>query len=108
MNENVTAFFARLEADAALRERLEEAEAAYPGSWELREALCEAVLLPIAAEQGLPFTLDDLRKYETRKKMARATQDPDEWLAEPDDGGEIYWLLDRGWSDDESKFCGGK
>ncbi len=108
MNENVTAFFARLEADAALRERLEEAEAAYPGSWELREALCEAVLLPIAAEQGLPFTLDDLRKYETRKKMARATQDPDEWLAESDDGGEIYWLLDRGWSDDESKFCGGK
>lgn len=108
MNENVTAFFARLEADAALRAHLEEAEAAYPGSWELREALCEAVLLPIAAEQGLPFTLDDLRKYETRKKMARATQDPDEWLAEPDDGGESYWLLDRGWSDDESKFCGGK
>lgn len=108
MNENVNAFFARLEADAALRAHLEEAEAAYPGSLELREALCEAVLLPIAAEQGLPFTLDDLRKYETRKKMARATQNPDEWLTEPDDGGESYWLLDRGWSDDESKFCGGK
>lgn len=108
MNENVTAFFARLEADAALRARLDEAEAAYPGSLELREALCEAVLLPIAAEQGLPFTLDDLRKYETRKKMARATQNPDEWLTEPDDGGESYWLLDRGWSDDESKFCSGK
>ena len=30
------------------------------------------------------------------------------WLEEPDDGGDAYWLLDRGWSDDEAKFCGGK
>ncbi len=108
MLENVTEFFERYDADEALRARVEEAEAYYPGSLELREALCEAVLLPIAADIGLPFTLDELRKYETRKKMARATQDPDEWLRQPIDDGESYWLLDRGWSDDESKFCGGK
>lgn len=108
MNENVIEFFKRYDTDETLRASVAEAEAAYPGSLEIREALCEAVLLPIAGELGLEFTLDDLRKYETRKKMARATQDPDEWLAEPDDGGDSYWLLDRGWSDDEAKFCGGK
>lgn len=108
MNENVIEFFTRYESDAALRARVAEAESFYPGSLEIREALCEAVLLPIARELGLEFTLDDLRKYETRKKMARATQNPDEWLDEPDNGGESYWLLDRGWTDDESKFCPGK
>lgn len=108
MNENVIKFFERYDADEALRARVAEAEANYPGSLEIREALCEAVLLPIAQEIGLAFTLDDLRKYETRKKMARATQDVDKWLAEPDDGGDSYWLLDRGWSDDEAKFCGDK
>ena len=106
MNENVIKFFERYDTDEALRSRVAEAEANYSGSLEIREALCEAVLLPIAQEVGLPFTLDDLRKYETRKKMARATQDVDKWLAEPDDGGDSYWLLDRGWSDDEAKFCG--
>ena len=107
MNENAAKFFELYNSDETLRARVAEAEANYPGSLELREALCQAVLLPIAQELGLGFTLDDLRKYETRKKMARATQDPDERLAEPDDGGESYWLLDRGWSDDEAKFCGG-
>lgn len=107
MNENVVAFFVRYDEDEALRARVAEAEANYPGSLEIRDALCAAVLLPIAADIGLEFTLDDLRKYETRKKMSRATQNPDEWLEQPDDGGESYWLLDRGWSDDESKFCSG-
>ncbi len=108
MLENVTEFFERYAADEKLQERVAEAEACYPGSLELREAMCEAVLLPIAAELGLPFTIDELRKYETRKKMARATQDPDEWLQQPIDDGESYWLLDHGWSDDESKFCSGE
>ena len=106
MNENVIKFFERYDTDEALRSRVAEAEANYPGSLEIRETLCEEVLLPIAQEIGLAFTLDDLRKYETRKKMARATQNVEEWLAEPDDGGDSYWLLDRGWSDDEAKFCG--
>lgn len=106
MNENVTKFFELYDADEALRRRVEEAEACYPGSLELREALVEAVLLPIAEEIGLPFSVSDLRKYETRRKMARATKNPDEWLAEPVDAGESYWLLDRGWTDDEAKFGG--
>lgn len=104
MNENVIKFFELYRENAALRARVAEAEAAYPGSLEIREALAEAVLLPIARELGLDFTISDLRKYETRLKMRRATQSSDEWLKQPDDGGEAYWLLDRGWTDDESKY----
>ena len=52
MNENVIKFFELYDADEALRRRVDEAEANYPGSLELREAVCEAVLLPIAAELG--------------------------------------------------------
>ena len=69
MNENVTKFFERYEADAALRDKVAAAEAAYPGSLEIRKAVAEEVLLPIAAEIGFPFTIDDLRAYETKRKF---------------------------------------
>lgn len=105
--ENVEKFFALLAGDAGLRQRLREAEANYPGSLEIREAVAEDVLLPVAAELGLPFTLSDLRKYETRQKMASVK--PDET---PEEGGPIdedpasYWLLDHGWTYDYEGAAG--
>ena len=39
MNENVIKFFELYDADEALRRRVDEAEANYPGSLELREAV---------------------------------------------------------------------
>ena len=57
MNENVVKFFELYDNDEALRKRIEDAEAAYPGSLEIRDAVIEAVLLPVAKELGLPFTL---------------------------------------------------
>ena len=68
---HVEEFFARYEADPALRAKVEEALACYPGSLELRESVVENVLLPIASDLGLPFTVDELRAYETRKKLHR-------------------------------------
>ena len=56
-------FFARYDDDEALRERVRLAEEYYPGSLELREPLVEAVLLPIAAELDLPFTVGERRAY---------------------------------------------
>lgn len=106
MNENVIKFFELYEKDESLRARVAEAEANYPGSLEIRESVVKNVLLPIARDIGLEFDITDLRKYETRRKMAVATQDPDEWLQQPDDGGGVYWLLDRGWTDDEEKYKG--
>ena len=106
MIEQAEAFFARYEEDEALRERLRQAEACYPGSLEIRESLVEAVLLPIAAELGLPFTVDELRAYETRKKLSRVKPDvPIEEGEEDEDADfEGYWLLDRGWGNDEAIF----
>ncbi len=106
MNENVITFFERYKSEPQLREKVKLALDCYPGSLEIRESVVKNVLLPIAETEGLPFTVDDLRKYETRKKLKKAAMDNDEWLSMKDDGGEDYWLLDHGWSDDEAKFCG--
>ena len=103
MNENVVKFFELYDSDSALRERVENAVALYPGSLEIRDAVVEDVLLPIAEDMGLPFTLTDLRKYETKKKLAHLGKDEevtDEELYNP----AVYWLLDCGWEEDEDEF----
>lgn len=102
VNVNTIRFFELYDSDPALRQRVQEAEDMYPGSLELREAVVENVLLPIAAELGLPFTVEDVRAYETRKFMASKKDLPEG--EEPEE--QVYWLLNRGWSNDESKFCG--
>ena len=106
MSENVSRFFERCASDSALRSRIEEAVACYPGSLEVRESLVKAVLLPVAKELGLPFTVEELRAYETRKKLSRIKPDvPIEEGEEDEDADfEGYWLLDRGWEHDESVF----
>ncbi len=106
MTDHVSRFFEIYDTDSALRRRVDEAVACYPGSLEIRESLVEAVLLPIAAELGLPFTLEDLRAYETRKKLSRVKPDTpiEEGEADEDADFEGYWLLDRGWENDTSVF----
>lgn len=106
MTDHVSRFFEQYERDPALKARVEEAVACYPGSLEIRESLVEAVLLPIAAELGLPFTVDELRAYETRKKLSRVKPDVPIEEGDPDEDADFegYWLLDRGWENDESIF----
>lgn len=105
MNINVMEFFRRCSSDAGLRQRIEDAEAMYPGSLEMREAVVEAVLLPIAEELGLPFTVEDLRVYENELKLhLRQENDPSNqdmrWDTE-----HSFWLIDHGWTSDEASFC---
>lgn len=114
MNEAVTAFFDVCNSDPDLRRRVAEAEECYPGSLEIREALVKAVLLPIAAELGYEFTVEDLRAYETRLKLRIAKKNSEGSAEEDaesgftgDDSPVHYWLLDYGWSNDEASFCGG-
>ncbi len=105
MVENAEKFFALYRQDEALRRRVAEAEACYPGSLEVRESVAENVLLPIAEELGLSFDLKDLRAYETRLKMRNLQ--PDEEIPEGDPIDEdpvSYWLLDRGWENDPKYF----
>ena len=110
MKENVKKFFALYNADPALKKRVKDAEAAYPGSLELREPLVEAVLLPVARELGLEFSIRELQDYETEHyaRLHRDVELTEEDLAAPDDETE-YWLIHHGWSHDDSIFCpGGK
>lgn len=100
MIENAVTFFARYAEDEELRRRVLDAEAAYPGSLEIRDAVAEAVLLPIAAELGLPFDLKELRAYETRVKLRNAKPDVPVEEGEPIEDPISYWLLDRGWDYD--------
>ena len=106
MRENVGKFFERYAEDEALRRRIAEAQNNYPGSLEIREAVVEAVLLPEAAALGLDFTVQELRAYETRLKLSRIKPDVqiEEGEADEDEDFEGYWLLDRGWENDESAF----
>ncbi len=99
---NTELFFERYENDEALRQRVEEALAVYPGSLELRESVVENVLLPIAAELGLPFTVQELRAYETRKKLQNRKEDVPIEEDEPLEDPIEYWLLDRGWEWDDT------
>ena len=107
MIENTVAFFERYKTDEALRARVKEAVDAYPGSLEIREALVEAALLPVAREIGLDFTLAELRAYETRVKMSRLNKTDEEYFAEIEDE-EGFWLLDNGWEYDEDVLRAGE
>ncbi len=107
MIENAVSFFERYKTDEALRARVKEAVDAYPGSLEIREALVEAALLPVAREIGLDFTLAELRAYETRVKMSRLNKTDEEYFAEIEDE-EGFWLLDNGWEYDEDVLRAGE
>ena len=80
-----------------------QALAVYPGSLEVRESVAEYVLLPIAREEGLPFTVQELRAYETRKKLQNRKEDVPIEEDEPEEDPPSYWLLDRGWEWDDSQ-----
>lgn len=101
MKDNVERFFELYRSDPELRARVDAAEAAYPGSLEIRVPLVETVLLPIAEELGLGFTVKELRAYETRLKMDRLRDDAE--IGGPEEE-QVFWLLDRGWNTDKSRF----
>ncbi len=106
MNENVVKFFELYDSDPELRAKVQAAEDAYPGSLEIREYVVEDVLIPIAEEMGLGFTLTDLKKYETKLKFQHSLEPA---IKEGDEVKlPVYWLMDRGWQNDESVFCGDK
>ena len=101
--KNVVLFFERYDSDPALQEKVAESLACYPGSLEIRESVVEFVLLPIAEAEGLPFTVQELRAYETRKKLQNRKEDVPIEEDEPLEDPIEYWLLDRGWEWDDSQ-----
>ena len=61
-NANVERFEELLRTDEALRAKLDEATAAYAGDPADEKALFEAVIAPLAAELGLPFSFEEGRE----------------------------------------------
>ena len=69
--ENVGKFYDKLAQDAALAEKLNaldkdfaEKNGTSVDDAAMREKAAEAIILPLAQEVGLPFTLDELKEYE--------------------------------------------
>ncbi len=103
MVENIEKFYKLLSEDASVAKRLEDAQNAYPGSWEIREPFIRETMLPLAEELGLGFTIEELRKYETRLKVMNSRDVEDESDGVPDP--PVYQLLDHGWETDSSVYA---
>lgn len=106
LNLNVIKFLKLYETDPELRKKVEQAEMMYPGSLEIRESVVEDVLIPIAEEMGLGFTLMDLYNYERQLKRDRSrdVELSEEEINAAADEEVSYWLVDKGWAHDESCF----
>ena len=69
--ENVGKFYDKLAQDAALAEKLNEMDKDFAekngtsvDDAAMREKAVEAIIIPLAKEAGLPFTLEELKEYE--------------------------------------------
>ena len=69
--ENVGKFYEKLAQDAALAEKLNaldkdfaEKNGASADDAAMREKAVDAIIIPLAKEVGLPFTLEELKEYE--------------------------------------------
>ena len=82
--ENVGKFYEKLAQDAALAEKLNaldkdfaEKNGASSDDAAMREKAVEAIIIPLAKEVGLPFTLEELKEYE-QDQMKTMTLSEDE------------------------------
>ncbi len=77
--ENVAKFYEKLAEDAALAEKLNaldkdfaEKNGTSTDDAAMREKAVEAIIIPLAKEVGLPFTLEELKEYEQEQVKNKA------------------------------------
>ena len=82
--ENVAKFYEKLAQDAALAEKLNALDKDFAEKNEgsaddiaMREKAVVAIVLPLAEEVGLPFTLEELKEYE-QEQVKNMTLSEDE------------------------------
>ena len=82
--ENVGKFYEKLAQDAALAEKLNALDKKFADTNEgsaddiaFREKAVAAIVIPLAEEVGLPFTLEELKEYE-QEQMNNMTLSEDE------------------------------
>lgn len=85
--ENATRFIELLPGDPELQGKLKEATAAYTGPKDVKTVF-EAVVAPVAAEAGLPFT------YEEGIAAAYAGRELSDDELDAVAGGGVYLLFD--------------
>ena len=72
--EQVNAFFSKVKSDSALAQKLKDAQAAYTGDKSDKDAAFTAIVIPVAAEAGFNFTVDDF-KASFDKSEGEASED---------------------------------
>ena len=60
---NVEKFEELLRTDEALQAKLRAAGEAYEGDWSDERAVFDAVIAPLAEEEGVPFSFDEVSEY---------------------------------------------
>ena len=81
MNQDIQKFMELMETDEALQEKLKSAAESYTGEM-TPEAAYDNLIIPIAREAGLNFTMEELREYE--KQNTPHQLDPGEILGDED------------------------
>ena len=106
---NVGKFYDKLAQDAALAEKLNaldkdfaEKNGTSTDDAAMREKAVEAIIIPLAKEVGLPFTLEELKEYE-QDQMKNMTLSEDE--LEQVAGGKKRRHGDESKSGDGGAFC---
>ena len=102
--ENVGKFYDKLAQDAALAEKLNaldkdfaEKNGTSADDAAMREKAVEAIIIPLAKEVGLPFTLEELKEYEQEQlKEMNLSEDELDQVAGGSGGKRSKGLEPRG------------
>ena len=73
--EQVKAFFAKVNEDEALAQKLKNAQAAYTGEESDKDAAIAAVVIPVAAEAGFNFTVEDFKAVFDNNEEGEVSED---------------------------------
>ena len=108
--ENVGKFYDKLAQNAALAEKLNEMDKKFADTNEgsvddaaMREKAVEAIIIPMAKEVGLPFTLEELKEYE-QEQMNNMTLSDDE-LDQVAGGKRKLHQYDKGTTTGAGAYC---
>ncbi|SFG13340.1 Nitrogen fixation protein of unknown function [Desulfotomaculum arcticum] len=108
--ENIKKFYEAVAADEGLRTKLNDLNKQYQGEAmdeEKKAALVEKLILPIAAEMGLDFTLEELRQYVEDMGQANVNRELDNNELDAVAGGAIGACLLVGVQVGMIGFCAG-
>ena len=90
--EQVKAFLAKIKEDSALAQKLKDAQAAYKGDTSDKDAAVAAIVIPVAAQAGFTFTVEDFKA--AFEAEGEASEDELNAVAGGNRFGDFYCPLD--------------